>query len=237
MPQVKSMPRQKKTSRVAPLVVDCVKLPGFNVNDFQDTQHAFQSLKTIPMRQAWRTKEESGFSPGFVRIGWHDNALLVFAELADVDFLTRAKTTNERLWELGDSFEIFLQPVDQSSYIELQVAPNNCQLQLRYPNPVAVEEARKANDFKPYLIPHDSFYSASWVRPAESRWFVFAKIPRDLVCEKHNSLEGKEWRFSFSRYDYTSNQGKPVVSSTSPHTTPEFHSQNEWGTMRFRSNS
>lgn len=237
MPQIKSMPRRKKTGRLAPLVVDCVKLPAFNINVFEDTQHAFQSVKPILMRQAWRPKEEKGFSPGFVRIGWHDNALLVFAELADMDFLTRAKTLNERLWELGDSFEIFLQPVGQSSYIELQVAPNNCQLQLRYPNPVAVEEARKADDFKPYLIPYKAFYSATWTRPAESKWFVFAKIPSDLVCEKQDSLDGKEWRFSFSRYDYSSNQAKPVVSSTSPHSTTEFHNQEEWGTMRFLPNS
>lgn len=237
MPQIKSKPRTKKNIRVATLTVDCVKLPAFNVNDFQDTQHAFQSVKPILMRQAWRAKEERGFSPGFVRIGWHDNALLVFAELADVDFLTRAKKLNERLWALGDSFEIFLQPVGQSSYIELQVAPNNCQLQLRYPNPSAVVEAREADDFKPYLIPHEAFYSASWVRPAESRWFVFAEIPKDLVYEKPDVLEGKKWRFSFSRYDYTSGQRKPVVSSTSPHMKPEFHSQKEWGTMRFRKNS
>lgn len=229
------MPRSKKN--VTALAVDCIKLPPFNVNDFQDTQHAFQTVKPIPMRQTWRAKAEKAFSPGFIRIGWHEDALLVFAELADVDFLTRAKKLNERLWELGDSFEIFLQPVGQSSYVELQVAPNNCQLQLRYPNPVAVEEARQADDFKPYLIPQEAFYSASWVRPAESRWFVLAKIPKDLVYENHDVLEGRKWRFSFSRYDYTAGQRKPVVSSTSPHTTPEFHSQEEWGTMHFQANS
>jgi Carbohydrate family 9 binding domain-like len=229
------MPRNKE-KRLGPLAVDCIKLPSFNTHDFQAIEHAFRGQTWIQMRQAWRAKEQRAFAPCYVRIGWHEDAMLVFAELNDVDILTRATKLNQRLWELGDSFEIFLRPVEQSSYLEFQVAPNNHQLQLRYPNPVAVEEARKADDFKPYLIFHEGFFSATWVRPAEFKWFAFAKISKDLVCEKRASLEGKEWLFSFSRYDYTSTQRKPVVSSTSPHSLPEFHCQEEWGKMRFTSN-
>jgi hypothetical protein len=231
------MPQIKDKKRLAPLVVDCFKLPPFSTHDFEAIYHAFHTHRGMRMRQAWRAKEERAFEPGNVRIGWHDDALLVFAELNDAEILTKANALNQRLWELGDSFEIFLRPVEQSAYLEFQVAPNNHQLQLRYPNPVAVEEARKADDFKPYLIHGDGFYSATWVRPAESKWFTFAKIPKDLVCEKTGSLKGKEWLFSFSRYDYTSNRRKPVVSSTSPHSKFEFHCQEEWGRMRFTSDS
>lgn len=228
------MPQTEKNAR-APLVVDCVKLPPFNAHDFKAIENAFKPAKPIPMRQAWRPKEEPDFAPGLVHIGWHANALLVFVELSDPDILTRAKTANERLWALGDAFEIFLQPVKQSLYTELQVAPNNCQLQLHYPNARAVEKARKTDDFNPYLISDSAFFSATWVRPVEHKWFIFAKIPKDLVCEKPQSLDGKKWRFSFSRYEYSSSRTEPVISSTSPHTKPDFHSQKEWGTMCFRS--
>jgi hypothetical protein len=228
------MPRTKEKPRRTPSTVNCAKLAAFNGHDFQAIQHAFEHTKSIPMRQAWRKKEEPGFEPGFVRIGWHNNALLVFAELLDADVLSRATGLNQRLWELGDSFEIFLQPVGQSPYTELQVSPSNCQLQLRYPHPEAVEEARKADNFKPYFIVDKAFYSATWVRPAENKWFVFANIPRNFVCESHEPLDGQKWRFSFSRYDYTTSRRKPVVSSTSPHLKPQFHCLKEWGTMRFQ---
>jgi hypothetical protein len=221
----------------APLNVDCFKLPPFNANDFEAIQDAFSPVKPIPMRQAWRAKEESAFMPGLVRIGWHTNALLLLAELTDKDIFTRATKLNQRLWELGDSLEIFLRPVEQSTYVEFQIAPNNCQLQLRYPGTAAVEQARQANDFMAYLIFSDTFYSATWIRPMESKWFVFAKIPPDLVYEKPAPLDGKQWRFSFSRYDYLTNRSEPVLSSTSPHTKEEFHCQEEWGTMKFLSSS
>jgi hypothetical protein len=228
------MPTTKK-NKLVPLLVDCVKLPPFDAHNFAAIQKAFKPVKPIPMRQSWLPKEEAHFAPGLVRIGWHTNALLVFAELSDPDILTRATTINQRLWALGDSFEIFLKPVGQSSYTELQVAPNNCQLQLQFPNASAVNKARKADDFKPYLISGAAFFSATRVKQSLHKWFVFAKIPKDFVFEKPQALDEKKWRFSFSRYEYASKRPKPVVSSTSPHAKPEFHSQKEWGTMCFRS--
>lgn len=218
---------------ITQFTVDCVRLPAFNANDFDAIQHVFATAQPIRMGQAWRQQEEAHFAEGLVRVGWYESALLVFAELMDADIFTRATILNQRLWALGDSFEIFLQPIGQSAYTELQVAPNNCRLQLRYPNPQAVDEARTADDFTSYLISGDAFSSATWVKPTEGKWFVFTSIPKDLVCEKREPIEGRQWRFSFSRYDYTSGRVLPVVSSTSPHTKPEFHSQKEWGTMRF----
>ena len=94
------LPTKKK--KPAPLFVDCVKLPPFNAHDFAAIKKAFKTLKPIPMHQSWLPKEEANFAPGLVRIGWHANALLVFAELSDPDILTRATTINQHLWALGD---------------------------------------------------------------------------------------------------------------------------------------
>jgi hypothetical protein len=44
-----------------------------------------------------------------------------------------------------------------------------------------------------------------------------------------------EWRFSFSRYDYTRGRVAPVISSTSPHAKADFHHQQEWGILRLAS--
>lgn len=218
----------------ASLEVECRRLPPFDARELAAIQNGFQKTEPIPFRQAWLATEQKEFAPGAVRLGWNDDALLIFAELDDRDILTRASGPNQRLWELGDVFEIFLKAAGHPSYVELQVSPNNCRLQLRFPNAVAVKAAREADDFNPYLLWTEDFYSATWVKPAEAKWFVFVKAPQHLVCPAPAPLPGQRWRFSFSRFDYTQGAAKPVASSTSLHKGTEFHCQEEWGTMEFK---
>jgi hypothetical protein len=160
--------------------------------------------------------------------------LLVFAELEDQDIFTRVTGLNQRFWELGDTFEIFLRPVGQQVYVEFHVSPNNQRLQLRFTDAGMVERLRKAGSFEDALTWGEAFYSRTWLQPDEHRWFVFAEVPAKSVSEKTRRLQGARWRFSFSRYDFTRGRDKPVISSTSVHTKPDFHRQSEWGTMSFR---
>lgn len=215
--------------------IECRELLPFDTTNLDAVGRAFQSEKPLGLRQAWLPDPEAAFAPGCVRVGWLDDALLVFAELTDVDIFTNATTPNQRLWELGDAFEIFLQSAGETSYVEFQIAPNNLRLRLRYMDDTQVELVRSSGSVQPFLISDEVFHSATWVRPVEAKWFVYASIPMASVCEKAGPLAGKQWRFSFSRYDYTGDRHEPVVSSTSPHARVDFHSQKEWGTMRFQS--
>ncbi|MEI8343284.1 MAG: hypothetical protein WCH43_17320, partial [Verrucomicrobiota bacterium] len=47
------------------------------------------------------------------------------------------------------------------------------------------------------------------------------------------ALEGRTWLASFSRYDYSSAEAPPVLSSTSPHAEVSFHRQQEWAELLF----
>jgi len=40
-------------------------------------------------------------------------------------------------------------------------------------------------------------------------------------------------RFSFSRYDAVRGRSAPLLSSTSAHSTLDFHQQEAWGTLEF----
>jgi hypothetical protein len=214
--------------------VQCHRLPAFPADDLVAIRRAFRQATPLPLRQMWLSKPDPHFAPAAVRAGWRGSSLLVFAELTDADVFTLAKLPNERLWELGDSFEIFLRPVEQQAYVEFQVAPNNQRLQLRFASPAAVEHARKTGSLDGALMRHDAFTSRTWVRPKTGRWFAFVKIPAKSVGESAGPLPGSKWFFSFSRYDHTRGRNQPVISSTSPHTKPDFHRQREWGTMRFQ---
>lgn len=215
------------------LAIECHELPVFNADSLDDVRRAFHSAAPCFLRQAWREREEADFAPGTVRLGWRDESLLVFAELTDADIFSSATRFNQRLWELGDSFEIFLRPVEQEAYVEFQVSPDNQRLQLRYPDAAALGRAQDTGSIEDVLVHDKVFHSNTWVRSQERQWYIFAEIPAASVRSKTGPLPGDQWRFSFSRYDYTRGHKEPVISSTSPHTEANFHRQQEWGMISF----
>ena len=210
-----------------------VTLPGFNAGDLESVRRGFENAPPCFLQQAWQAEAAANFAPAAVRAGWRHNSFLVYAELTDADIFTQASGLNQRTWELGDAFEIFLRPDGQEAYVEFQVTPNNQRLQLRYANTAALNRARKTGSLADALIPGQAFRSKTWIDDKNSCWHVFAEIPAQVVCDSNDSLEGNRWHFSFSRYDYTQGVDEPVISSTSPHAEANFHSQKEWGVIQF----
>ena len=219
----------------APLRIICPELPDFAANEPEVLRAAFRDAPSCTMRQAWLREEEADFAPALVWVGWRVSSLLVFAELSDADIFTRADRLNQRTWELGDAFEIFLRPVGQQAYVEFQVTPNNQRLQLRFADANALQRARATGSLEDVLTPGEAFHSETWVQSEARRWLVYADIPAKSVCNSATTLEGLEWHFSFSRYDYTRGRKEPVISSTSRHAKADFHRQEEWGRMVFQS--
>lgn len=226
-----------QTTKVDGIMVpflECRQLDGFSKdNDFEKNRQVFRLAGACHLRQGWLEHEEINFTPAVVRTGWREDTLVIWAELMDTDIFTRATDFNQRLWELGDSFEMFLRPENQEAYLEFQVAPNGCQLQLRYPNAGALEYARQSGSIACAVLPEKLFRVATWIVPARRLWAVCAVIPVRAVCDYTSKLTGNRWRFSFSRYDYTRGQPEAVISSTSPHPVADFHRQQEWGVLDF----
>ncbi len=218
---------------LAPEIV-CEPAPEFDRTTLESVRHAFQIVEPISFRQSWRAEEEAAFCPATVRVRWRERSLLVFAELRDADAFNNATKPNQRTWELCDTFEMFLRPEGGAGYTELHVTPNNQRLQLHYPRGIAPELALQAGRFEEFLLPEDSFDSATWVDAKNSRWSVYAEIPALTICEAEAPLENSQWRFSFCRYDYTRGVRDPVISSTSPHAQPDFHRQHDWGRLTFK---
>jgi hypothetical protein len=219
---------------IDPMTIDCASLSAFAPMDLDAARAAFAHTTPIALHQRWLAALEADFAPASVRVGWRGNSLLVFGELIDADIFTAATADNQAFWELGDTFEIFLRPVDQQAYVELHVAPNNHHLHLRFPDAGWLARTPPAEVFGHALRPPDAFESHVWVNAQQQRWSVLASIPTVAVYDRPGQQAGTEWLFSFSRYDYTRGRTAPVISSTSPHTAPSFHRQQEWGRIRFR---
>ena len=215
--------------------IRCEPLPVFDRTDLKSVRQAFQSAVPFPFQQAWLSETEAGFSPGVVRLGWRGCSLLVFAELTDLDIFNSATKLNQLTWELGDVFEIFLKSAEKDSYVEFQVTPQNQRLQLHYPDASTAERARKQARLDDVFVRHEAFYSKTWVEAKLNRWLVYAEISAKMVSGSNEPIENAQWRFSFGRYDYTRGVSEPVISSTSPHATPDFHRQHEWGLITFKS--
>lgn len=211
----------------------CPQLPPFAAADLSAVRLAFAGAPACALQQSWRSELEPDFAPGTIRTGWRDASLLILAELTDADIQTSATQPNQRLWELGDAFEMFLRPADQEGYSEIQVAPNNQRLQLRYASAAAVAQARKSNSVADALVHEIGFQSRTWVQPERRCWLALVEIPAAIVCEHPGPLPGARWHFSFGRYDYTRGRSEPVISSTSAHSQADFHRLAEWGTLQF----
>ena len=203
--------------------ITCRPLPAFVGNDLSRVRAAFTTATPMRLGQAWRNTPERDFAPGVVRTGSRGDTLLVFADLSDRDVFTQAKRHNDRFWEMGDTFEIFLQPEGQSGYVELHVTPNNLRLQLKFDRPPA---AGDADPFARALITRQIFDSKTWPSSSGPGWSVLAEIPIDRLFGV--KLANSNWRFSFGRYDATRNREQPVISSTSKHSQPAFHRPDEW---------
>jgi hypothetical protein len=216
----------------APSVV-CKALPAFDETNVGEVRKAFLGATPCPFWQAWLKREARNFSPGTVRVGFGKSSLLVFAQMTDTDIFNSATGLNQRTWELGDVFEIFLRGPEKEGYVELHVTPNNQRLQLCYPDAAAVVSARKNGNMDHFLIRHDAFHSRTWIDTQKNQWFVYAEIPTAIVTGSTGPVDNTQWRFSFGRYDYTRGAKKPVISSTSPHAEADFHRHHEWGVMAF----
>jgi len=220
----------------APEIV-CRPLGVFDRTKLDEVRRAFQSVPPCLLGQAWLVENQPDFSPATVRAGWRENSLFIFAELADRDIFNRATELNQRTWEMGDVFEIFLGCAGNPRYVEFHVTPGNQKLQLRYGGSDAVARARSTGELREFLIPVEVFRSTTWVESRLQQWNVLAEIPASIVCDSNATLGNAKWRLSFSRYDYTRGAAEPCISSTSRHAEPDFHRQHEWGVLTFKTHS
>jgi hypothetical protein len=185
------------------------------LDDLEALRRALAAAPAARLGQAWLPAPDPAFRPGSVRCGRSGDSLLVLSELDDEDVFTGVTGPNQRFWELGDTFEMFLEAEKPSAYVELHVAPGNQRLQLRIPLP-------RTSAAPESLMTAPRFGSRVWTEPG--RWIVGASIP-------FSTIGGAPARYSFSRYDYTRGDPRPVHSSTSPHAALDFHRREEWGKL------
>ena len=172
----------------------------------------------LPFMQAWLPEPEPEFEPGTAEISWRDGKLHLLADLADDEVITSASAHQQRLWEMGDVVELFIQRAGEECYDEYQISPNGMTLALRYPDISCVEGVRKGTrrieEFFSELLAETSTWKTNL------GWGVSISVPL-AYCQ------GDRVRLSCGHYDAASGR-IPIISSTSPHLVRDFHRPQDW---------
>ena len=213
--------------------ITCPKLSDFDISDHDAVRAAFAAAPALQMHQAWRDMPEEKFLPARVRIGWRADRFLVFGELTDNLLFTRATEDNQILCSFGDVFEIFLRDSEGEHYAEFHIAPNGKRLQLLWPDAGTIRRVGNKEISLDDLKVHGPIFDFSQWSEGQT-WCICASVPGSALLPVGTSLEGRAWTASFSRYDYSSAEEPPVLSSTSPHAEVSFHRQQEWATVNFK---
>ncbi|MGF1678499.1 MAG: carbohydrate-binding family 9-like protein [Candidatus Methylacidiphilales bacterium] len=177
------------------------------------------------LSQPWRKEPDPLFRPASVELTWSPEVLRITADLTDDEIFSRSTADQQRMWELGDVFEIFLQVGGRRDYIELHVTPHNHRMHLHLPG--VGRRATPESDplpFEKLLLPSVGFTSSA--RLTTGSWQVQATVPAS-VLNFEMFTKGTELRISFCRYD-AYRERKPILSTTSPHPVIDFHRPHEW---------
>lgn len=173
----------------------------------------------LPLFQYWLATPEEEYHEGHARFFGGEKFLVLHAELVQPGPpASKATFHGQRLWELGDVVELFLQRQGDSGYHEYQVAPNGKTLSLFYPDLASVAAVRAGSrameEFLVGGIPDCE------IAIGEEGWSVRMTIPL-------KASRSEMFRVSCCRYE--AREGLPaVISSTSPHPIRDFHRPQDW---------
>jgi hypothetical protein len=206
--------------------------PSLEATNWEEVDVVLAGAPALVLGQAWLPSPQETFRQGIVRLGWQETRIIVAASLDDDSIFSQATADNQRLWELGDVFEIFLRDAEREDYLELHLASGDQRLQLHFPSRQTVANLRSGLGRLEDFIVKESLFDFR-TRKVAGGWRLIALIPGSSLGWKVTGLKGRTVLASFSRYDYASDGGPAVLSSTSPHARPDFHRQEEWTRLVF----
>lgn len=188
-------------------------------------RQASSSPAMLHLRQPWNSETDDNFRPGHIQLSWSPSALHIHAVLIDDSIFTQATADTQKMWELGDVFEIFLQVEGREDYAELHITPNNKRLQIHKPN----AEGKPSPEADPLPIEKmfvSSIGFTSKVERISNGWKVIATVPHS-VLGVDSFTSGTKLLVSFCRYD-AAIDSEPTLSTTASHTFIDFHQPDDW---------
>jgi uncharacterized repeat protein (TIGR03806 family) len=195
--------------------------------DGEGNEKVWESAATLSnFRMAWLGAEgEQQRSATRAKILWDRDYIYFWAELEDSDLQSLVKERDGKTWD-DDVFEVFVKPsVTHSGYYEFHVTPGNVQMDLfipqRGPNAYSLYRSADSFDFKSAVRLDGTLENRSDI---DRGWEVeFAVAWKDFQPTGGRPEPGERWTFSLCRYDYSSGQNEPHLTSIAPLKRKSFH--------------
>ncbi len=216
--------------RPAPQLI-CPSVDYRKWQTWEDVGNALKDAPTCAMGQSWQPKTGILQDEGTVAVAHFGSTLIVYAEFRDTGIFNPAEPGSEKIYSVGDVFEIFLRPEGTTEYMEHHISSRNVTDQLRWSPPGTGKNLAETRKDFPGKV---RVQSQVLVQSDQNLWRVLALVPLEELPGANAGRLEKSWYFSFGRYDYEKDNptAKPVVSSTSPHKKRAFHTQSEWGRLK-----
>jgi hypothetical protein len=217
--------------------LECPSADYHRWKTWNDVGAVMRRAPNCAMCQNWLPEADHKLRSGTVAVAHYNNDLIVYAELTDDDIFNPAKRNGVEAFKQGDVLEIFLRAENEENYLEHHITPDNYVLQFRWPSVKIVEKiveefrAGKHPDYLTQYASHIPIRSQTVVQSDLSLWRIFAVVPLELLASHPKEGVVRDWRFSFSRYDYTQGEKTPILSSTSALKAPNFHELTSWGKL------
>ncbi len=185
-------------------------------------------LLSLPLQQGWREEPEEDLAPGLARIYAGEAGFDVIAVFEDEHIENTADGFNQKTWQTGDVFELFIQAATDR-YYEVHVTPENQNLFLRW-SPATFAAVKKGEySFQDALITDRDFAtSRTQVFPKEGYWTVFLHLPYASLELEKSELDDAPIKVAFTRYDVTPGREKAVLSATPAFPRASFHIIDAW---------
>jgi hypothetical protein len=220
----------KSTSIVAAYSARSLVGDGGLTSPFWETCSA-QSLQS-PRDTGQRTPRESGT----VRYAWCANYLYAGFCLVDSDPVTDATANQQRLWELGDVAEWFLQPPGSAHYWEFHATPGGHKACLLLPG--AGRRGLPSNFCSAHLrhLRVSSLVNGSLndQHRFSKGWTTLLAFPRDRLARQGTPVKpGATWRMLAARYNYSRELPAPELTSYPRLPRTDFHTPEHFATVTF----
>ncbi len=163
-----------------------------------------------------------------VQLMWDSDYLYLWAEMQDSDVRSPVFDKDGALWK-HDVIEMFIDDDrNATGYVELQVNPNNTQLDYKFAStrarpPIKSWDAK----MKSAVVVDGSLNSGS---NNDQGWTVEARIPFSTIAPAPNA--GSIWNFNVVRIDKPQNEGMRV-HSLYPISIRDFHAPEKMGSLVF----
>ncbi len=203
--------------------------------ELEDLMVQFARIEKISLKQSWLTAPDPGFNSTDVKVAWNSESLYVFARLQDEDICSNSTHFNQRLWELGDTFETFIHLEESDVYYEFHVSPNNHVMQICFD--VNLTPAQRRLQLPDLFMPEQVVQSTVWLDEVENQWYVLLVIPASVLKPSGVFVSGDTLNLSFCRYDYSHASKEPILSSSSDLEELDFHRREDWEKLRLEGNT